>query len=232
MKIIIYVYNGITMLDAIGPYEVLRNMTGAEICFVAERIGEIKADSGFIDINVKHSIADVKEADILVIPGSTIGFIKEMKKENVLAWIKEIDKTTKWTTSVCSGSMLLASAGLLQGLKATSHWKPINLLSDFGSIPTRERIVEQGKYITSAGVSAGIDMALFLANKIVGEDEAKAIQLAIEYDPQPIFHSGNYSNAEEKIIKIAEKKLSKNAKNGLGLLGLLKHSKDILKIMK
>lgn len=139
-----------------------------------------------------------------------------MKKENVLKWIKEVDKSTKWTTSVCSGSMLLASAGLLEGLRATSHWKPINLLIDFGSIPTRERIVEQGKYITSAGVSAGIDMALFLVNKIVGEDEAKAIQLAIEYDPQPIFHSGNYSKAEEKIIKIAEKKLSKDAKKGLG----------------
>ena len=220
------------MLDAIGPYEVLRNMPDAEIYFVAEKAGEIKADSGFIDINVKHSIADMEEADILVIPGSTIGFIEEMKKENVLKWIKEMDKTTKWTTSVCSGSMLLASAGLLEGLKATSHWKPINLLRDFGAIPTRERVVEQGKYITAAGVSAGIDMALFLANKIVGEDETKAIQLAIEYDPQPIFHSGNYSNAEERIIKIAEKKLSKDAKKGLGLLGLLKHSKEILKIMK
>jgi putative intracellular protease/amidase len=149
-----------------------------------------------------------------------------------LKWIKEVDKSTKWTTSVCAGSMLLASAGLLEGLKASSHWKPIILLSDFGAIPTRERVTEQGKYITAAGVSAGIDMALFLANKIVGEDETKAIQLAIEYDPQPIFHYGNYSNAEERIIKIAEKKLSKDAKKGLGLLGLLKQSKEILKIMK
>ena len=157
MKIIIYMYNGVTMLDAIGPYEVLRNITDVEIYFVAEKIGEIKADSGFIDISVKHSIddPDMKAADILLIPGSTIGFIKEMKNENVLRWIKEVDKTTKWTTSVCSGSMLLASAGLLKGLKATSHWKPINLLSDFGAIPTRERVVEQGKYITAAGVSAG-----------------------------------------------------------------------------
>lgn len=232
MKIIIYLYNGITMLDAIGPYEVLRNMTGAEIYFVAERIGEIKADSRFIDINVKHSIEEIKDADILVIPGSTIGFMKEMKNKNVLKWIKEVDKTTKWTTSVCTGSLLLASAGLLDGLKATSHWKVINLLSDFGAIPTRERVVEQGKYITSAGVSAGIDMALFLADKIVGEDETRAIQLTIEYDPQPIFHSGNYSNAEEKIIKIAEKKLSLGAKKELGILGLIKHSKSILKIMK
>ena len=234
MKIIIYLYNGITMLDAIGPYEVLRNMTDAEVYFVAEKTGEIKADSGFIDINVKHSIDDIdmKDADILIIPGSTIGFIKEMKNENVLRWITEVDKTTKWTTSVCSGSMLLASAGLLKGLKATSHWKPINLLSDFGAIPTRERVVEQGKYITAAGVSAGIDMALDLSNKIVGEDETKAIQLIIEYDPEPIFDSGNYSNADEKIIKIAEKKLTKDAKKGLGLLGIIKNSKNILKMSK
>ncbi|SFB21756.1 MULTISPECIES: DJ-1/PfpI family protein [unclassified Bacillus (in: firmicutes)] len=232
MKIIIYLYDGITMLDAIGPYEVLRNMTDAEVFFVAERIGEIKADSGFINVNVKHSIYEMKEADILVIPGSTIGFINEMKNEKILKWIKEVDKSTKWTTSVCSGSLLLASAGLLDGLKATSHWKPINLLSDYGAIPTRERVVEQGKYITAAGVSAGIDMALFLANKIVGEDEAKAIQLTIEYDPQPLFYSGNYSNADEKIIKIAEKKLSKAAKKALGILGLIKNSKNILKIMK
>jgi putative intracellular protease/amidase len=234
MKIIIYLYNGITMLDAIGPYEVLRNITDAEVYFVAEKTGEIKADSGFIDINVKHSIDDIdmKDADILIIPGSTIGFIKEMKNENVLKWIKEVDKTTKWTTSVCSGSMLLASAGLLKGLKATSHWKPINLLSDFGATPTRERVVEQGKYITAAGVSAGIDMALDLSNKIVGEDETKAIQLTLEYDPQPIFDSGNYSNADEKIIKIAEKKLTKDAKKGLGLLGMIKNSKNILRMNK
>jgi len=232
MKIIIYLYNGITMLDAIGPYEVLRKMTDAEVYFVAEKTGEVKADSGFIDINVKYSIDDIKSADILIIPGSTIGFIKEMKNENVLKWIKEVDKTTKWTTSVCTGSMLLASAGLLTGLKATSHWKPINLLSDFGAIPTRERIVEQGKYITAAGVSAGIDMALYLSNKIVGEDETKAIQLTIEYDPQPIFNSGNYSNADEKIIKIAENKLSRDAKKGLGLLGMIKNSKNILKMSK
>lgn len=232
MKIIIYLYNGVTMLDAIGPYEVLRNITGAEVFFVAEKIGEIKADSGFIDINVKHSIDKMKEADILVIPGSTIKFIQEMKNEKVLNWIKEIDKTTKWTTSVCSGSIILASTGLLDGLKATSHWKPINLLSQFGAIPTRERVVEQGKYITAAGVSAGIDMALYLSKKIIGDDEAKAIQLILEYDPQPIFDSGNYSNAEEKIIKIAENKLSNDVKKELGLLGLIKNSKSIFKLMK
>ncbi|WP_067730992.1 DJ-1/PfpI family protein [Oceanobacillus damuensis] len=232
MKIVIYLYDGVTMLDAIGPYEVLRNMTDAEIFFVAEKAGVIKADSGFIDINAKYSIDDIKAADILIVPGSTIAFIKEMKNEKVLEWIKEIDKTTKWTTSVCTGSMLLASAGLLAGLKATSHWKPMNLLSNFEAIPTRERIVEQGKYITAAGVSAGIDMALFLSNKIVGENETKAIQLTIEYDPQPIFNSGNYSDADEKVIKIAEKKLTNNAKKGLGLLGMIKNSQSIIKMIK
>ncbi|WP_040985221.1 DJ-1/PfpI family protein [Oceanobacillus jeddahense] len=232
MKVIIYVYDGITMLDAIGPYEVLRNMNDAEVYFVAEKKGEIKADSGFIDINVKYGIDEIKSADILVISGSTIGFMKEMKKDRVLKWIKEIDKTTSWTTSVCTGSMLLAAAGLLAGLKATSHWKPINLLSDYGAIPVRERIVEQEKYITAAGVSAGIDMALYLSDKIVGEEETKAIQLAIEYDPQPIFDAGNYSNAEENIKKIAGAKLTKDAKKGIGLLGMIQHSKSILKIMK
>ncbi|WP_096439013.1 DJ-1/PfpI family protein [Alteribacter populi] len=232
MKIVIYLYNGITMLDAIGPYEVLRNIPDAEIYFVAERTGEIKADSGFIDINVKHRIADVLEADILIIPGSTIAFVEEMKNENVLTWIKKIDKTTKWTTSVCSGSTLLASAGLLTGLKATSHWKPLNLLSKFGAVPTRERIVEEGKYITAAGVSAGIDMALYLSNRIIGENETKAIQLILEYDPQPMFESGNYSTADEKIIKTAEKKLARDAKKSLGLLGILKNSKSILNMIR
>ncbi|PYZ96624.1 glutamine amidotransferase [Alteribacter lacisalsi] len=232
MKIVIYLYNGITMLDAIGPYEVLRNIPDADICFVAEKIGEVQADSGFIDINVNHRIADVHKADILVIPGSTIAFLEEMKKETVLNWIRQIDKTTTWTTSVCSGSMLLASAGLLTDLKATSHWKPLNLLSKFGAVPTRERIVEEGKYITAAGVSAGIDMALYLSNRILGENETKAIQLILEYDPQPMFESGNYSTADEKTIKTAEKKLAKDAKKGLGLLGMLKYSKSIFDMIK
>lgn len=232
MKIIIYVYDGMTMLDAIGPYEVLRNMKDAEVLFVAEKSGEIKADSGFIEINARYSIDDINYADILVIPGSPVGFLNEMKKENVLYWIRELDKQTKWTTSVCTGSIILAATGLLSGLKATSHWKPINLLSDFDAIPTRERVVEQGKYITAAGVSAGIDMALYLSNKIVGDLETKAIQLTIEYDPQPLFNSGNYSSANKSVIQVADKKLSRDAKKGLGLLGLLKNSKNILKMIK
>jgi putative intracellular protease/amidase len=230
MKIIIYLYNGVTMLDAIGPYEVLRNMTGAEIYFVAEAAGVIEADSGLIQVNAKYSIHDIKEADILIIPGSTISFLKEMENENVLRWIKELDRHTKWTISVCSGSLLLASAGLLDGLNATSHWKVMSLLSDYGAVPIRERVVEHGKYITAAGVSAGMDMALYLSDKIVGEAETKAIQLIIEYDPKPLFNEGNVLNASDDTIRIAEQKLAKEVKRELGMIGLLKYSRKIFKL--
>ena len=232
MKVVIYLYNGITMLDAIGPYEVLRNMEGAEIVFVGETKGEMKADSGFTGIHANQSIDEVKEADILLIPGSTIGFMNEMNKQKVLQWIKEVDRTTKWTVSVCTGSLILAAAGLLNGLKATSHWRAVQLLGEYGAIPTRERVVEQGKYITAAGVSAGIDMALQLANHIVGEEATKAIQLMLEYDPMPMFHSGNFLTADETIRKISENKLKREAAKELGFLGLLKNSKKILKMIK
>jgi transcriptional regulator GlxA family with amidase domain len=232
MKIVIYIYDGITMLDAIGPYEVLRNIRGSQIYFVAENRGEIKADSGFVNINVKYDIKDIEDADVLLIPGSTISFIREVKKKNVLDWIQKMDKTTLYTTSVCTGSLILAATGLLDGIEATSHWKSINLLKDFGVTPKRERIVGNGKYITAAGVSAGIDMALYLSNEIVGETETKAIQLVIEYDPNPIYDCGNISKASNEVIKMAEIKLAKDAKKELGLMDLLKFGKTLLKIKK
>lgn len=220
------------MLDAIGPYEVLRNMRNAEIYFVAEKKGEIKADSDFVHLNVKYDIDEIESADILLIPGSAITFIREMKNKKVLNWISKIDKTTKWTTSVCSGSLILAAAGLLKNKEATSHWKPINLLKDFGVTPKNERVVKQGKYVTAAGVSAGIDMALFLSNEIVGETETKAIQLVIEYDPNPIYDSGCISKASNEVIKMAEIKLAKDAKKEIGLMDLLKSGKTLMKMKK
>ncbi|MEZ5056297.1 MAG: DJ-1/PfpI family protein [Saprospiraceae bacterium] len=164
MEIVIYIYDGMTMLDAIGPYEVLRNLKDVNIKFVAKKKGEITADSRLIHLNAKHEIDEIQKADILLIPGSTIGFLREMKDKKVLNWIKKINETTQKTVTVCTGSIILSATGILQGKKATSHWKSIELLSKFGAIPTRERIVEQGKFITSAGVSAGIDMALYLAS--------------------------------------------------------------------
>jgi transcriptional regulator GlxA family with amidase domain len=212
------------------PSDPVKDIDDAEVFFVAENKGEIGAGSDFVSLNAKYDISEITDGDVLLIPGSSISFVREMKNKKLLNWIREMDKTTTWTTSVCTGSLILAAAGLLNGLEATSHWKPINLLKDYGATPKRERIVEQGKYITAAGVSAGIDLALYLTDKIAGETEAKVIQLRIEYDPQPLYHSGNYSEAGEEIIKIAERKMEKKAKKEIGLMDMIRSGRTILKI--
>ncbi|MEL6867114.1 MAG: DJ-1/PfpI family protein [Bacteroidota bacterium] len=232
MNIVIYIYNGMTMLDAIGPYEILRNVKGTKIQFVSKEKGEITADSHFIHINSKYGIDEVSKADVLIIPGSTIAFVREMKDKKVLDWIRKMDQTTQRTVSVCTGSMILAATGLLKGKKATSHWKPINLLSEFEVEPVRERIVDEGKYITAAGVSSGMDMAIYLINQLKGEKVAKAAQLAIEYDPKPLFDSGNYQTAEKDIIALAEKIMESDAKKDFSLWEILKNARTLLKLKK
>ncbi|RIA09351.1 transcriptional regulator GlxA family with amidase domain [Flavobacteriaceae bacterium MAR_2010_72] len=230
MEIIIYIYNGMTMLDAIGPYEILRHIEGANIKFVSKQKGEITADSHFVHLNSKYGIDEISKADILVIPGSTIAFLKEMKDDKVLNWITKINKSTQITVTVCTGSIILAATGLLKGKKATSHWKSIKLLTEFGAIPTRARVIEEGKYITAAGVSAGIDMAIYLVNKMKGEKAAKAAQLLIEYDPKPMYNSGNYLRANKEIIKMSEKLLESNVKKELSLWDLITNSRRLLKL--
>ncbi|MEM1214342.1 MAG: DJ-1/PfpI family protein, partial [Bacteroidota bacterium] len=194
--------------------------------------GEITADSHFVHINSKYGIDDITEADLLLIPGSTIAFLREIKDENVLNWIKKIDQTTQRTVSVCTGSIILAATGLLKNKKATSHWKPINLLAKFGAQPTRERIVDEGKYITAAGVSAGIDMAIYLVNQLKGAKAAKAAQLAIEYDPKPMFDSGNYLTAAPNIIALSEQLMESDAKKDFSLWEILKNAKTLLQLKK
>ncbi|MEM9822157.1 MAG: DJ-1/PfpI family protein [Bacteroidota bacterium] len=232
MNIVIYIYQGMTMLDAIGPYEVLRNVEGAKIKLVAKEKGEITADSNFVHLNAKYSIDEVNEADILLIPGSTIAFVREMKDQKVLNWIKRINENTLKTVSVCTGSMILAATGLLKGKKATSHWKPIDLLANFDAIPTRERIVEEGKFITAAGVSAGIDMAIYLLDQLYGEKVAKAAQLSIEYDPHPPFQSGSYLTAEKEVIQLSEKIMTRDARKNLSPWEVIKHAKNLLQLQK
>ncbi|WP_417602730.1 DJ-1/PfpI family protein [Owenweeksia hongkongensis] len=231
MQIVIYIYNGMTMLDAIGPYEVLRNLSKVDITFVAKKKGEITADSKFAHLNAKHDINEIKKADILLIPGSTVGFVREINDKKVLKWIKKIDETTQKTVTVCTGSIILSATGLLKEKEATSHWKTIEMLSKFGAIPRRERIVEDGKFITSAGVSAGIDMALYLVKLLRDERAAKAAQLIIEYDPNPLFESGNYSTAKSDIRKLAEKKLMKDAIKDLSLWEIIGNY-NVLKNLK
>jgi transcriptional regulator GlxA family with amidase domain len=198
--IAILTFDGITALDAVGPYEVLSRIPGAEVRFVAEEPGPKRTDTGALSLVAKHGLSEVPAPEVLLVPGGA-GNRPLLEDETVLDWLRTAHQTTAWTTSVCTGSLVLGAAGILDGLRATSHWIWREYLSAFGAEPVEERIVEDGKVITAGGVSSGIDMALHLANRIAGEDVAQAIQLAIEYDPDPPFDSGSPSTAPAAIVE-------------------------------
>jgi transcriptional regulator GlxA family with amidase domain len=194
-QIAIVLYPGFTALDFIGPYEVLRNLPDTEVRFVWHEPGPITADSGVLVVGATHSFDETPSPDVVLVPGGMTTFI-HARDEALLAWIRRVHDTATWTTSVCSGSVILAAAGLLAGRRATSHWMALTGLTALGADAVGdERVVHDGDIVTCAGVSAGIDMALWLAGQIAGADRARAIQLAIEYDPQPPFDSGHLSKA-------------------------------------
>ncbi len=201
MQIAILLFDGVTALDAVGPYEVLSRLPGAELTFVAPDPGELRTDTGRLGITADAAIADLRNPDILVVPGG-VGNRALLSDETVLEWIRKADEGTEWTTSVCTGSLLLGAAGLLKGKRATSHWAYREALRDYGAEPVAERVVEDGKLITAAGVSAGIDMGLTLAARLQGDDVAKAIQLGIEYDPDPPFDAGSPEKAGEDLVNL------------------------------
>jgi putative intracellular protease/amidase len=200
MQIAILIFEKLTALDAVGPYEVLRSVPGWEVRFVAPRKGPVRADSGALGLLADYSIDEVTEADVVLVPGGE-GNRPLLSDEHVLGWLREIDRQTRWTTSVCTGSLVLGAAGLLEGKRATGHWLYLEPLREYGAEPTSERVVEDGKVITAAGVSSGIDMALRLAAKLAGADVAKAIQLGIEYDPEPPFDSGSPDKAPAELVE-------------------------------
>ncbi len=197
----ILLYEGFTALDAIGPYEVLRSVPGWEVEFVASQRGEVRTDSGAVGLTADRSLEEVGEPEIVLVPGGT-GTRKKMADEEILAWLRRVDGTSKWTTSVCTGSLLLAAAGLLEGRRATGHWAWLEPLKEFGAEAVGGRYVEDGKVITAAGVSAGIDMALYLVGREVGPDVAQAIQLGIEYDPDPPYDAGSPEKAPAAIVEL------------------------------
>jgi transcriptional regulator GlxA family with amidase domain len=196
--VVIFLYDRMTALDAIGPYEVLRCVPGVRVRFVAKTAGLVRPDSGLQMLNAEHGIGDVTSADILLVPGGDAS--GPIQDQEVLDWIRRIDRTTKWTTSVCVGSVILGAAGLLKGVPATSHWNTLQDLRHFGAEPLEQRFVRHGKIMTAAGVSAGIDMALQLVAIEYGEDVAKSVQLLIEYDPHPPLDSGSTSKASTATI--------------------------------
>ena len=202
MQIAIPLYDRFTALDAIGPYEVLSRLPGATVDFVAAEPGPLRTDNGMLALTADKAYGDVPSPDILVVPGG-LGTRALLDDEPILDWIRGVHETSEWTTSVCTGSLLLGAAGLLEGLDATTHWAAMHYLERFGARPTSRRVVEQGKVITAAGVSSGIDMALGLAAKIAGDDVAQVIQLFIEYDPQPPFTAGSLETAPQKVVEMA-----------------------------
>lgn len=201
MEIVFFFYEGMTALDAIGPHEILCRLPGASVKRVARRKGLVATDSAGLTLQAEYSIKEVAAADVLLIPGGGHA-TSQREYSEVLEWIRRLHEGTKWTTSVCTGSLILGAAGVLKGKRATCHWAALDRLVHWGAHPVEERVVEDGKIMTAAGVSAGIDMALILTEKLVGSQAAHSLQLGIEYDPQPPFDKGSPHKADPKIVDV------------------------------
>ncbi|MEU0494006.1 DJ-1/PfpI family protein [Mycobacterium sp. NPDC006124] len=207
MQIAIVLYPGFTALDVVGPYEVLARLPGAEVVFVAERPGLVRNDLGSLSIDAVAGLDEVTRPDVVVIGGGP-GQANQMSDGPLHSWLRSADTHTTWTMSVCTGSLILAAAGLLRGRRATTHWRALEQLTQFGASPSEDRVVVDGNYLIGAGVSAGIDAALTLAGKIAGDATAQAVQLLIEYDPRPPYSAGSTSTAPASVIREAEDMLT------------------------
>jgi putative intracellular protease/amidase len=198
MKVAYLLYPGFTALDVTGPHDVLNNVPDVESVFVAEKAGPLRNESDTLSLVADRPLDEVTDPDILVVPGG-FGTRTLLDHEPLLAWIREVHEETLWTTSVCTGALLLAAAGLLDGAPATTHWLAWDTLAGLGAVPRSERVVTHGKVVTAAGVSSGIDMALSLVQRIYGDEVAQAVQLGIEYDPEPPFDAGSPDKAKPEI---------------------------------
>jgi putative intracellular protease/amidase len=200
MQVAILIFDGLTALDAIGPYEVLAQLPGTEVRFASLEPGPMRTDSKALALTADYSLGEIDSPDVLLVPGGE-GNRRLMEDERVLSWLREMDASSRWTTSVCTGALVLGAAGLLRGKRATTHWLYREALRSFGAEPVTERVVADGKLITAAGVSSGIDMALELVRREQGDELAQSVQLAIEYDPQPPFEAGSPEKAPPDIVE-------------------------------
>jgi putative intracellular protease/amidase len=200
MDIAILIYDRFTALDAVGPYEVLSRLPGSEVTFVAERSGPVRTDTGRLGVLADATLAEHAHPEIVLVPGGP-GQVALMQDGPVHEWLRGAHETSTWTMSVCTGSLILGAAGLLEGAHATSNWQALDELRGFGVEVVPERVVFDGKLATSAGVTAGIDMALTLVGRIAGPELAQAIQLGIEYDPEPPFDAGSPEKAPAEIVE-------------------------------
>ncbi|EFJ33344.1 hypothetical protein SELMODRAFT_439354 [Selaginella moellendorffii] len=198
IQVAIPIFNNITVLDAIGPYEALHRLPGVSVTFVSDKPGLVVADEGRFKIEASASFEDLPNPDILLVPGGTPKLLP-LDHKPLLDYIRKAHECTTFTTSVCTGALILGAAGLLKGVKATTHWAAYPQLKEYGAKVTSQRYIKQGKIVTAAGVSSGIDMAIYLASIITNEKIAKAVQLMIEYDPQPPYDAGTWLRARKPI---------------------------------
>jgi transcriptional regulator GlxA family with amidase domain len=201
LQIAIPLFPKYTALDAVGPYEVLQRIPSFDIIFVGHCRGEVRSENGMIGLTADATFEEVPAPDVIVFPGG-VGTRPLQHDERVLTWVRHAHGGTRYTTSVCTGSVVLGAAGLLRGLTATTHWSCYPELAAHGAEPTPERVVEhlEERIITSAGVSSGIDMALRLVELLVDRTAAEAAQLMIEYDPQPPFDCGSVAKADDTVM--------------------------------
>jgi transcriptional regulator GlxA family with amidase domain len=209
LQIAILLYPGVTALDAVGPWESLRFIPNTEVRFVGKEEGPVVTEGGALLLGVTHTIDETTSPDLVLVPGgmTTPG---QMVDDDVLDWLRRVHQTTRWTASVCTGALILGAAGILKGSPATTHWYKMGVLRVMGAKPQPdERIVRTGKIVTAAGVSAGVDLGLWLAGEIAGQEQAEAIQLAIEYDPHPPFDAGHMSKASKPVQRLAKDMLDR-----------------------
>ena len=201
MQIAAVLFPRLTALDMVGPYEVLQRLPGATVTFVGHKRGEVRTENGFLGLTVDATFDEVMSPDVVIMPGG-VGTRPLTTDDQILEWLRAVHPTTQYTTSVCTGSLVLGAAGLLRGLTATTHWSVLNDLAAYGAVPTSERVVEHldHRIITAAGVSSGIDMALRLAQLLVDDTAAQAMQLMVEYDPQPPFDCGSLAKAPQHVV--------------------------------
>jgi putative intracellular protease/amidase len=208
MQIAIPIYDGFTALDAIGPYDVLSRIPGAEVVLCAEETGPKRTENGMAAVSADRALAEIDAPDVVVVPGG-YGNRRLLGDDSAyVSWLRDVHERTQWTTSVCTGALLLAAAGILDGTDATTHWASRDSLADLGANPVSERVVERGKVMTAAGVSAGIDMALTLTARITAPELAQAIQLGIEYDPAPPFDTGSTEKAPPELVDLVRQAMA------------------------
>ena len=203
MQVAIYLYDGMTALDAIGPYDLLNRLPGVTIEMIGDGPGPKEAQGG-LALTARKDLSEVSAAEVVLVPGGGRGIRDQLGNDRLLEWLRAAHQSSVWTTSVCTGALILGAAGLLDGARATTHWRARDVLARYGATYVDERVVEDGRVITGAGVTAGLDMALVLIERLAGRQLAEAVQLSAHYDPQPPLPAQHHSAASRELLELID----------------------------